>query len=99
MPPNPSKIPPSEILSLCKKFFFIGLLFLPWLWVVNIIYMWPLTKHSDIGKEIKKYLYFSMAGALFWLIVLSTWYSIFVNQRITWGEFADKIIVLPIRGA
>jgi hypothetical protein len=54
MSPNPSKIPPSEILSLCKKFFYIGLLFLPWLWVVNIIYMWPLTKHSDIGKEIKK---------------------------------------------
>ncbi|GES78288.1 gamma-secretase subunit pen-2 [Rhizophagus clarus] len=69
MPPNPSKIPPSEILSLY------------------------------IGKEIKKYLYFSTAGALFWLIVLTTWYSIFVNQRITWGEFADKIIVIPIRGA
>jgi presenilin enhancer 2 len=40
-----------------------------------------------------------MAGALFWLIVLSTWYSIFVNHRVTWGEFADKIIVIPIRGA
>ncbi|CAI2168857.1 11477_t:CDS:2 [Funneliformis geosporum] len=92
MPPNPSKTTPPEILSLCKKFFYIGFLFLPWLWVVNVIYMWPLTKRSDID------LYFSMAGALFWFIALSTWYGIFVNQRIAWGEFSDKIIVIPLRG-
>src|SRR6185312_11629305 len=53
MPPNP-QTPPSELLSITKKFFYIGLFFLPWLWVVNVIYMWPVTKRDDVGRQIKK---------------------------------------------
>ncbi|CAG8545255.1 28676_t:CDS:1, partial [Racocetra persica] len=47
MPPSP-KTPPHEILSICKKYFIIGFFFLPWLWVINVVYMWPLIKREDI---------------------------------------------------
>ncbi|CAG8691790.1 6404_t:CDS:2 [Dentiscutata erythropus] len=97
MPPSP-KTPPQEALSICKKYFIIGCFFLPWLWVVNVVYMWPLTKREDIGAQIKKYLYLSMFGAIFWLIVLVTWLTIFVTNRVGWGQLADSISVAIPKG-
>ncbi|RUS35146.1 gamma-secretase aspartyl protease complex, presenilin enhancer-2 subunit [Jimgerdemannia flammicorona] len=96
--PSIDKLAPTEILSIAKKMFWGGFAFLPFLWLVNFMYLWPATKRADAPPELKKYLLMSLAGSITWLIILSTWFGLFVNMRVAWGAAADMITVVIPKG-
>ncbi|RUS22959.1 gamma-secretase aspartyl protease complex, presenilin enhancer-2 subunit [Endogone sp. FLAS-F59071] len=96
--PSIDKLPPTELLWMAKRMFWGGFAFLPFLWLVNFIYLWPATKRDNAPKELKKYLYMSLIGSIVWFVILSTWFGLFVNMRIAWGAAADMITVVIPKG-
>lgn len=43
-------------------------------------------------------IYLSLTGCIFWFILLTTWYALFVNKRVAWGEGGDRITVVIPKG-
>ncbi|KAL1925607.1 uncharacterized protein VTP21DRAFT_490 [Calcarisporiella thermophila] len=88
-----------EIHTLARRYFFAGFIFLPFLWLVNVIYLWPTLKREDVRlMGVKKYLICSMVGVAFWAIALAIWYGLFVSNRVQWGASADTITVIIPKG-
>ncbi|KAI8888454.1 putative gamma-secretase subunit pen-2 [Backusella circina FSU 941] len=92
------KMSSEEQVSISKKMFYGGFAFLPLLWLVNFMYFFKTSRKPTAPKELKKYMYLSLAGCIVWFIILTTWYSLFVNKRISWGLTADKITVVIPKG-
>jgi presenilin enhancer 2 len=44
----------TEILSVGRKMFYGGFAFLPFLWLVNVIYLWPTLKRTDVPVQLRK---------------------------------------------
>jgi presenilin enhancer 2 len=51
--PSLDKLSGTEILSIGKKMFYGGFAFLPFLWLVNVIYLWPTLKRSDVPPKLR----------------------------------------------
>ncbi|GAB5587658.1 hypothetical protein Unana1_02558 [Umbelopsis nana] len=96
--PSLDKMSGTEILSIGKKMFYGGIAFLPFLWLVNVIYLWPTLKRSDVPTQLRSYLIYSLSGSILWFVVLTTWYALFVNERVVWGATADRITVVVPKG-
>ncbi|KXS15131.1 hypothetical protein M427DRAFT_330319 [Gonapodya prolifera JEL478] len=93
------KGPAEDILSVCKKFFFGGFLFLPILWLINFVYMYPIIRaRNDLSHDVRKYAFLSLAGAVLWLLILITWGIIFETQRDVWGVRGDMLSVVIPKG-
>ncbi|ORZ02506.1 gamma-secretase aspartyl protease complex, presenilin enhancer-2 subunit [Syncephalastrum racemosum] len=89
---------PDELVSLCKKMFYGGLAFLPFLWLINVAFFARASRKSSAPPDLKKFVYMSAIGCGLWFIVLTTWYALFVNKRVAWGAAADKITVVIPKG-
>lgn len=79
-------------MELCKKYFYLGWAFLPFLWGVNAVWFYKeaFRKPEFEGqKTIKKLVIMSGIGALVWLVGLITWITIFTINRAEWGATAD----------
>ncbi|KAK4515518.1 uncharacterized protein ATC70_010468 [Mucor velutinosus] len=96
--PKLEKMSAEEHLSISKKMFYGGFAFLPLLWLVNFMYFFSTTRQPNASKELKKYVYLSFGGCVVWFILLTTWYGLFVNKRVSWGEGADRITVVIPKG-
>ncbi|KAI7901926.1 gamma-secretase subunit PEN-2-like protein [Cokeromyces recurvatus] len=96
--PKLEKMSSEERINICKKMFYGGFAFLPLLWLVNFMYFFNTSRKADAPKELKKYVYFSLFGCIVWFILLTTWYAIFVNKRVAWGQIADRITVVIPKG-
>lgn len=89
-----SKVPNDKKLYLCKWYFRVGFLLLPFLWAVNAVWFAKeafIEPHYEEQKQIKRYVIFSAIGATIWTAALLAWIITFQTQRATWGEFADSI--------
>ncbi|KAI8838959.1 gamma-secretase aspartyl protease complex, presenilin enhancer-2 subunit [Chytridium lagenaria] len=95
--PAIDKMKPEEVLSMTRLYFIGGCFFLPWLWLVNFMHVWPSTRRrKDLPSSVTTYVYLSLGGAIFWTIVIVIWMSVYFTQRNKWGEFGDRIsISLP----
>ncbi|VDO04967.1 unnamed protein product [Rodentolepis nana] len=85
---------PSGRLSTCRKYFFVGLAFLPFVWIVNTIWFFPdafLKPASNERKKFRLYLSLSFIGALIWIIGLISWNIIYHQNRISWGSLGDRL--------
>lgn len=96
--PQVEKMTPEEHISISKKMFYGGFAFLPFLWLVNFMYFFSLCRKPDVSTEVKRYVYLSLGGCIIWFIMLTTWYIVYVTQRISWGEAADIITVIIPKG-
>ncbi|CAO3701344.1 unnamed protein product [Rhizopus stolonifer] len=92
------KMSSEEQVSISKKMFYGGFAFLPFLWLVNCIYFFNTSRKQDAPKELKKYIYLSLSGCIFCFVLLTTWYALFVNKRVSWGKGADRITVVIPKG-
>ncbi|KAI9257920.1 gamma-secretase aspartyl protease complex, presenilin enhancer-2 subunit [Sporodiniella umbellata] len=92
------KMSSEEHVSISKKMFYGGFAFLPFLWLVNFIYFFSTSRKADSPKELKKYIYLSLTGCIFWFILTTTWYALYVTKRISWGDTADRITVVIPKG-
>ncbi|KAI9487156.1 MAG: putative gamma-secretase subunit pen-2 [Benjaminiella poitrasii] len=96
--PKLEKMSSEEHINISKKMFYGGFAFLPLLWLVNFIYFFSTSRKTNAPKELKKYIYLSLLGCIIWFVVLTTWYALFVNKRIAWGQVADRITVVIPKG-
>jgi len=89
-----AKVTSEEKVDLCKKYFYVGCLFLPFIWGVNAVWFYKeaFIKPQFPGQStIRKLVIASFLGALIWTIGLVTWMTIFTLNRAEWGAFADRI--------
>nr|AAM88323.1 presenilin enhancer [Drosophila melanogaster] len=100
---NISKAPNPRKLELCRKYFFAGFAFLPFVWAINVCWFFTEAFHKPPFSEqsqIKRYVIYSAVGTLFWLIVLTAWIIIFQTNRTAWGATADYMsFIIPLGSA
>lgn len=91
---NLERLPNEEKLSLCRKYYLGGFAFLPFLWLVNVIWFFrdAFVKPAYTEQlQIKTYVKRSAVGLLLWVAVLTTWITIFQHFRAEWGEVGDYL--------
>ncbi|XP_052022391.1 gamma-secretase subunit PEN-2 [Apodemus sylvaticus] len=91
---NLERVSNEEKLNLCRKYYLGGFAFLPFLWLVNIFWFFReafLAPAYTEQSQIKGYVWRSAVGFLFWVIVLSTWVTIFQIYRPRWGALGDYL--------
>ncbi|KAI8806655.1 gamma-secretase aspartyl protease complex, presenilin enhancer-2 subunit [Cladochytrium replicatum] len=82
----------AEILRIARLYFFGGLAFLPWLWLVNFIYVYPVTrKRTDLSPAISRYAWMSLVGSILWAFILTGWIVVYQTQRRSWGVLGDLL--------
>lgn len=83
--------------DLCRKYFIIGLFGLPLVWLTNTIWFFGegfLRPQSPATNTIRKYVTMSAIGAIFWLIVICVWETIFQSYRskgVAWADYLTFI--------
>ncbi|NP_991139.1 gamma-secretase subunit PEN-2 [Danio rerio] len=91
---NLERIPNEEKLSLCRRYYLGGFAFLPFLWLVNILWFFKeafLKPAYTEQPQIKSYVKKSALGLLLWVAVLTTWITVFQHFRAQWGEVGDYL--------
>lgn len=91
---NLERLPNEEKLSLCRKYYLGGFAFLPFLWLVNVVWFFreAFVKPAYTEQlQIKTYVKRSALGLLLWVAVLTTWITIFQHFRAEWGEVGDYL--------
>eukprot|EP00794_Sanderia_malayensis_P017361 gene17362-19096_t len=91
------KVSAEEKLKLCRKYFYGGFAFLPFLWLVNTIWFLKdafFTEHFEEQKGLRKYVAGSAIGTLVWIVGLAVWITVFQLNRASWGPFGDAISIL-----
>ncbi len=91
---NSPKVSDQDKVELCRKYFFLGLAFLPFLWAVNAVWFFReafLRSSFEGQKSLRRYVALSGLGALACLLALVAWTSLFLAKRAEWGEVADRL--------
>ncbi|KAM8775872.1 gamma-secretase subunit PEN-2 [Rhynchonycteris naso] len=91
---NLERVSNEEKLNLCRKYYLGGFAFLPFLWLVNIFWFFReafLAPAFTEQSQIKGYVWRSAVGFLFWVIILTTWITIFQIYRPRWGALGDYL--------
>ncbi|XP_070497164.1 gamma-secretase subunit pen-2 [Chironomus tepperi] len=95
-----TRVPNEKKLYLCQWYFRVGFLFLPFVWVINVIWFFNTAFKQaafDEQKAIKKYVICSAIGSIAWIVALIAWVITFQTNRIEWGEFADDLsFIIPL---
>ncbi|XP_061727828.1 gamma-secretase subunit pen-2 [Cydia pomonella] len=95
-----TRLPNDKKLQLCRWYFKVGCLFLPFVWAVNAVWFFKeaFTKPPfDEQKQIKRYVVMSGLGALAWAVGLISWALIFQARRVAWGTTGEALsFVLPL---
>jgi presenilin enhancer 2 len=89
-----AKVTDQDKIQLCKKYFFCGFAFLPFLWAINAVWFFRdafCRPPFAAQKSMKTFVVLSAVGSLFWWAVLIAWLSVFVNRRADWGELGDRL--------
>ncbi|KAM3956210.1 presenilin enhancer, gamma-secretase subunit [Aphomia sociella] len=95
-----TRLPNDKKLQLCKWYFKVGCVLLPFVWAVNAVWFFKeafVKPPYDEQKQIKKYVVMSVAGAVVWGIALAVWITIFQLQRVSWGAVGDELsFIVPL---
>ncbi|TSN03401.1 Gamma-secretase subunit PEN-2 [Bagarius yarrelli] len=86
---NLERVSNEEKLNLCRKYYLGGFAFLPFLWLVNVVWFFKEAFVKPAYTEqpqIKIYVKRSALGLILWVAVLTTWITIFQHFRAQWGE-------------
>ncbi|CRK93475.1 CLUMA_CG007011, isoform A [Clunio marinus] len=87
-------------LNLCTWYFRAGFAFLPFVWVINVIWFFDSAVRKPPFEEqnaIRKYVILSAIGSFIWIIIIATWVSLFQANRIAWGSWADDLsFIIPL---
>ena len=91
---NSPKVTNADKLDMCKKYFYMGFAFLPFLWLINAVWFfgeafWKPPYPEQ--KTIKKLVIASGFGSLVWFIVFISWVIVFTENRAAWGATGDRM--------
>ncbi|XP_057376000.1 gamma-secretase subunit PEN-2-like [Daphnia carinata] len=88
-------------LVLCRKYYYAGFAFLPFLWTINAVWFFREAFHKpefDEQPQIKQYVVRSGIGAFLWMMIFIGWTCVFQSNRATWGELGDQLSFVIPRG-
>ncbi|RVE52238.1 hypothetical protein evm_003157 [Chilo suppressalis] len=95
-----NRLPNEKKLQLCRWYFKVGCMFLPFVWAVNAIWFFKeafIKSPFEEQKQIKKYVLMSAGGALVWATALIVWVTIFQLRRASWGATGDALsFIVPL---
>ncbi|XP_049883953.1 gamma-secretase subunit pen-2 [Pectinophora gossypiella] len=95
-----NRLPNDKKLQLCRWYFKVGCVFLPFVWAVNAVWFFKeafVKPAFDEQKQIKRYVIMSGAGAVAWSVVLAVWVAIYQTQRVPWGATGDALsFIVPL---
>ncbi|KAK6059364.1 Gamma-secretase subunit pen-2 family protein [Cooperia oncophora] len=92
-----NKMNDSAKVELCRKYFIIGLFFLPLVWLTNAVWFFGeafLRPSSPTTSAIRKYVILSAVGVLCWFLLLFAWEFIFQSYRsqgVAWADYLTFI--------
>ncbi|CAI5742352.1 unnamed protein product [Peronospora destructor] len=80
--------------SVAKKMFLGGLVFLPWLHLVNVIFYHKQFLDPSIDASVTRWVRRSFLGFLFWTVLFLSWVLVF---QLNWKDFGwqDLVMVVP----
>ena len=89
------KLSDADKLGLCRRYFYLGFAFLPFLWAINAVWFFKeafvRTPAFTEQPAIKRLVVMSGVLSVICLAALITWMSIFTNYRAQWGEIGDYL--------
>ncbi|XP_063836634.1 gamma-secretase subunit pen-2 [Ostrinia nubilalis] len=95
-----NRLPNDRKLQLCRWYFKVGCLLLPFVWAVNAVWFFKeafVKPPYDEQKQIRKYVMMSGAGAAVWAIALAAWVAVFQLNRVSWGPTGDSLsFIVPL---
>lgn len=96
-PNHPEEWPLAEQRRICRKMFFIGCLFLPWLWAVNTYFFRHALSRRTAHKSdvlVVRYTRLSLVGALLGFGAIFVWLTIYLFNRVKWAGTLEKISIV-----
>ncbi|KAE9554858.1 hypothetical protein FO519_001973 [Halicephalobus sp. NKZ332] len=87
-------IRPEEQLALCRKYFYIGCFCLPFVWLINTIWFFETAfKKEPFHQQplIRRYVTWSMIGAVTWGVLLIGWNVAFHYFRTEYAQYLDYL--------
>ncbi|KAI8904702.1 gamma-secretase aspartyl protease complex, presenilin enhancer-2 subunit [Gorgonomyces haynaldii] len=88
------KLSDAQLLKITRTFFYAGFCFLPFFWLVNVVWLYNVSLKRQF---IRKYIIWSGIGSLCWILIIGVWLGVYLQKRLLWGEFGDKLTVfVPI---
>ncbi|KAJ2943275.1 hypothetical protein O0L34_g12080 [Tuta absoluta] len=95
-----NRLPNDEKLTLCRWYFKVGFVLLPFVWTVNAVWFFSdaFTKPPfEEQKQIKRYVVLSALGSVAWAAVLAAWVAVYQTQRVSWGATGDTLsFIVPL---
>ncbi|GAU87599.1 hypothetical protein RvY_00424 [Ramazzottius varieornatus] len=88
--------------NLCRKYFIGGFAFLPFLWLVNVIWFFKdaFLKDTPTNMEVQRirgYVIKSLVGCCIWTAALAAWIVVFQTHRVEWDELGDRLsFIIPL---
>ncbi|GAM20199.1 hypothetical protein SAMD00019534_033740 [Acytostelium subglobosum LB1] len=93
-----AKLEEEKLRGIAKKLWIVGFFFLPWIWLINVLFFIPYRK--VITPQITWYLRFSLIGFFVYSGIFMAWMGIYLTHWTSWGTMGDKIsIVIPYGSA
>ena len=92
-----NKVPNEEKVRLSRLYFIGGFAFLPFLWLVNVLWFFReafLRDEYEGQKNVRTNLLRSLVGLCVWIAGLTAWITIYQMNRALWGELGDRLSFL-----
>ena len=71
----------------CKRMYYLGFAFLPFLWLVNYIYYKHTLPLANTPSNMKSHIRYSLAGFIISLILWTLWLIIFyADEKYSWAK-------------
>nr|XP_018910164.1 PREDICTED: gamma-secretase subunit pen-2 [Bemisia tabaci] len=89
-------------LAMCKLYFYGGFLFLPLLWLINVVSFFKISHRKSTvpaEQELYRFVVMSGVGVAVWTVILSVWIYTYQTNRVKWGDFGDDISFLIPTGS
>lgn len=74
-------------LALSRKYFFLGLFCLPFVWLTNVVWFYSdcfgarKSNNHEITSQFRRYFSLSLVGASIWFVAIISWASYFQYSR------------------
>ena len=79
--------------KISKRLFYGGCFFLPFLWLVGIVYFWDIYRSNKCNQKTKRYISLSIRGFILYTAILIIWITIF---QLNWtSDWAKALLLFP----
>lgn len=95
-----SKLTNEQILNIAQKYFYLGFVFLPFVWIMNVLYLGEEVKRRSnvLDERVRRYIYFSLIGSLVWGMALIVWTILYAVNYKSWTILGEMLAVVYPRG-